>query len=1038
MKNHLFFKNKDYCYYLIAIAICLLLWFFEKYVTESFFKASEFFSKCKETPWAIIVVVLTILLSIYCLYKIFSKNREYVSHKQRATLLVVIIIYIYYRVNKSIPFVFWGFELGDYNIAWTDLLLLPLGLRLIQAFVYKTPTIANESAQALLSDKSIGSAEEDLLGYNNYVNDLLSDINTLDLSESYSIGITGEWGQGKSSFLNLLKKGVEKQNDFCLVFSPRNSKNVSTIQDDFFKQLNKTLRKHHTNLGHNFQRYKKALSIINIGWLGKLFSVVDALDVEDEKGAINHGIKRIGKRLFIIVEDFDRLTAEEIIEVLKVIDRNGDFNNTVYLTAYDKRYINSVLSKHFSNDGVQDYTDKYFQHEYSLPAQQSTVIIDFITNQLNKVLQVQEGMDVVGFRKFLKTNERIIAACLPSLRHAKRFLNIFCSRFTKIKDDVLFTDFFMLTLLRYVDINVYYALARLELVVPGNFVNYQSKMYTLIHNIDNVLEEISRHKQSRMLLGLLFSKEEIDWVDPQPINRIRWINSFDLYFYDYRSDRAYYKDLVPLFVADSDREAFHLLDAGIERGQNSDIEDFLCSRKIDWINNAHLLSRQIKLLCYLNHRQGRSASLEDEISSFMEVQTAKEYASHFGSDEFKQIVEDSFRDALAFSSVELGLLFIREIDDINENKSFGNSLFFSEEELEGLAEWAQRYYYQQYGSPDFNFNTAFSLANIRTSLHNILTIVVEPAKAELVSLMQQHPEDFAEEIVTYQIVNKDGDRLLRLSFNSSFLADQFFPANGVDFDDWVGLLPSEYAQYVLRAVYKAYMAGKKPLQVKALKDDYDKGDFDALYEAVLKDAVSRLDATVQDIIEEDSAFDLDGLKKRIRADGEEIRASIHRLVEAKVIDAKYLKLKDKVVPFVVGDFVQLRWNVFVSLNKGRSIKTNLFIISGIQDDNQYMLDGWYRSFLKEDLRPVFIDDEVTQNIYYDPTIAAPIVVSGEPIPTFRTNYDYFMKHFESCYDEEKVSFKERVEQQGFLYVHEVQHWLREKFEGDDLKIKEVY
>lgn len=1033
MKNRLFIKNKDYYYYIIAIVSCLLLWFFEKYITEAFKKAAFFFSRCGETPLAIIVVTLTLCLTGYCLCKLFGKNKEYVSHKQRATLLVFAIVYVYYRVRKNAPFEFWGFELCGYSVAWTDLLLFPLALRLIQAIVYKAQTTANESTQALLSDKSIESAEEDLLGYNNYVNDLLSDINTLDLSESYSIGITGDWGQGKSSFLNLLKQGVEKQKDLCLVFSPRNSKSVSTIQDDFFNQLNKTLRKHHTNLGHSFKRYKKALSIINTGWLEKVFSFIDALDVEDEKKAINHGMQRIGKRLFIIVEDFDRLTAEEILEVLKVIDRNGDFYNTVYLTAYDKRYINSVLSKHFGNDGMQDYSDKYFQHEYSLPAQQSAVIIDFISTYLKKALQSQDGVFDASVNKFLKTNERTIAACLPSLRHAKRFLNIFCSRYPKIRQDVYFSDFFLLTLLRYVDIQTYYALARLEIVSPGSFLNYQNKSYTLMEKmIDSDDKKVK--KPIKELLVKMFPNKTNSTNPNQFVNRICWIDSFDLYFYDYCPGRVYYKELLRLFSESSETNAFQKMDEQLEKGQATYIEDFLCSRRVDEVNNTYLLSRWIKLLCYMDHKQGRSATLELKIGSFLEVQSAKEYASVFTNEEYKQIVETALQESLSFAPSELGFMFIQEIDGINEDTIYSNALVFSHEELVEFAEWAQRYYYQQYGSPDFNFNTAFLLANIRTKQHNILTTIVEPAKAELVSLMQQHPEDFAEQIVTHQMAYNDGDRFLRLSFTPTFLVDQFFPTSGIDFDDWVRRLSSEHAQHVLKVLYNTYMARTMSLQVEALKDDYKKGDFDAFYEAVQKDSVRRLDATVQDIIEEGSVFDLDGLKKRIRANEEEIWASIQRLVDRKSVDAKYLKLTDKMDPFVKGDFVQLRWKEFVSLNKDGSIKTNLFTISGIKDDKQYELDGWTRLFSSEDLRPVFIDEDVSQIIYYDPVLAASTINPGNPTPSFRTNYDYFMKHFENCYDYDEVSFKERVEQKGFLYVHEVQHWLREEFGSDDLKI----
>ena len=1030
----MFFKNKDYCYYLYAVAIGLLLWFFVEYVTDALGKVADFLSKCGHLPFVIIIILLVVLLSVYCLWKTCGKKKEYVSHGQIAVLLLVAMVYVYYRFRKSSPFEFWGFELGGYSIAWTDLLLLPLVLRLTQAIIYKTPTISNENAQALLSDKSIRSAEEDLLGYYSYVNDLLSDINTIDLSESYSIGITGDWGQGKSSFLNLLKQEVEKQNDLCLVFSPRNSKSVSTIQDDFFNQLNKTLREHHTNLGYSFRRYKKALSIINTGWLGKVFSFIDALDVEDEKKAINHGIQRIGKRLFIIVEDFDRLTAEEILEVLKVIDRNGDFNNTVYLTAYDKRYVNSVLSKHFGNDGVQDYSDKYFQHEYSLPAQQSAVIIDFISAYLKKALQSQDGVFDANVNKFLKTNERTIAACLPSLRHAKRFLNILYSRYPRIRQDVFFSDFFLLTLLRYVDIQTYYSLARLEIVSPGSLLNYQNKSYTLIEKRISDVDNKKVRKPIKELLVKMFPNKTNIANPNQLVNRICWIDSFDLYFYDYCPGRVYYKELLQLFSDPSETSAFQRMDEELEKGQATYIEDFLCSRKVDEINNTYLLSRWIKLLCYMDHKQGRSVTLEFKIGSFFEVRSAKEYASVFTSEEYKQIVETSLRESLSFAPSELGFMFIQEIDGISENKLYSNALVFTQEELVELAVWAQKYYYLLYESLDFNYGIAFILANIKTK-QNMLNAVVKPAKLELVAMMKLHPLDFATNVVVHRLIDKDSGKYLQLFFNENFLAEQYFPVDGFGFNDWVALIPSEHAQFVLKTIHGYYMNGKKLVQVDATKEDYKKGDFDSFYEAILNDKMCQLDAAVQGAIEEGSVFDMNVLKERIRANDEEVRASIQRLVDRKSVDAKYLKLKDRMDPFVEGDFVQLRWKEFASLNKDGSIKTNLFTIIGIQDNNQIDLDGRCRSFSREELRPVFIDDDVSQNIYYDPIMAASTINPGNPTPTFRTNYDYFIKHFEHCYDYDEVSFKERIEQKGFLYVHEVQHWLREEFGSDDLKMR---
>jgi hypothetical protein len=312
--------------------------------------------------------------------------------------------------------------------------------------------------------------------------------------------------------------------------------------------------------------------------------------------------------------------------------------------------------------------------------------------------------------------------------------------------------------------------------------------------------------------------------------------------------------------------------------------------------------------------------------------------------------------------------------------------------------------------------------------------VVKPAKKELIAMMRLHSEDFAKNILIHHLIDKNSDNYLQISFNENFLVNQFFPVDGFSFNDWVKLLPDEHARFVLGIVYSHYLDGKKAIQVEALQDDYKTGDFKAFYEAIKKDSIYRLDKSVREVIEEGSVYDLSCLKDRIRASEDEIKASLTRLVEDKAIDPKYLRLKDRMVPLVECDFVQIRWKVFASLNKSHTGATNLFTILKIQDDGQYELSGLNRLFSKQELLPVFIDDEVSQHIFYNPVVAAPTVGPGQSILSYQSDHNYFMKQFENCLDYEDVSFKQRVEQKGFLYVHEVQHWLREEFGSDDLKM----
>lgn len=503
MENTRYNSIKEYRCYLWAALACLLVWLFEPYVTGLFSKVADVLSICDEEPIAIFVIALASWLSIHCLIKTFGKKKQRVSHKQIAFVMFMVLVYLGYRFYQGAPFELLGFKVCGIRFAWLDCMAFPLLFWLLQVLFYKRKRDNNGESSLLVHDKAIESAEHDILGYCDFVNDILVDINGLDLSESYSVGLAGDWGQGKSSFLNLLKQKVEQQGDLCMVFSPRNSKSATTIQEDFFGLLCQTLSEYHTNLGNNFRRYTKALSIASGGWFGKAVSVWETLNVEDEKEAINNALKRIGRRLFVIVEDFDRLTAEEILEMLKVIDRNGKLFNTIYFTAYDKKYVNSVLSKYFGNSNTYDYSDKYFQFEYPLPPQKSTDVATYLITRISGVVFDGDENQKNQLRSFFNSNKDLISGCVPTLRQAKRFSNLFLSRYLKVKEDVYFVDFFLLTLLKFSDVDVYNALARLELVMSG-VSNARNKILELVDGIGAAVNELSGKTRSVELLQLMF------------------------------------------------------------------------------------------------------------------------------------------------------------------------------------------------------------------------------------------------------------------------------------------------------------------------------------------------------------------------------------------------------------------------------------------------------------------------------------------------------------------------------------------------------
>lgn len=81
---------------------------------------------------------------------------------------------------------------------------------------------------------------------------------------------------------------------------------------------------------------------------------------------------------------------------------------------------------------------------------------------------------------------------------------------------------------------------------------------------------------------------------------------------------------------------------------------------------------------------------------------------------------------------------------------------------------------------------------------------------------------------------------------------------------------------------------------------------------------------------------------------------------------------------------------------------------------------------------VKMDGQEDKHIYYDPVIMASIVWSCDPVPVHHKDYIYYLDAQATfCHNKTMRDF---IAENGFRYVHELQHYLREHYQSDDLKI----
>lgn len=402
--------------------ITKLLHFIQTHAIE---ELSEFWLGCA-------VVTASTSILVY-LHKKTIRNDLYIQHKYLALATFWFLFYLYYRCIDD-TFVFWGWVHENHcYLAYTDTLFILYVFLLAKRIAYERKDCKVLTENTMILDVPIEDAADDFFGYNNMARALLSDLRATDVSKKgFSVGITGQWGIGKSSFLNLFEKQVKDSRDIVVRFYPRSSVDYKQISADFFASLSVELRKYHTGVNKLIGKYVRSLRLLDgDGWIGRSLDTLDYLLDEDDKSLIEATIEEIGRKIFIIIEDLDRLTAKEILEVLKITDRNGNFKNTYFITAYDKKYINSVLRHYLGYDENQIFTDKYFNYEYTLPAHSIFTERQYVRQYLFKHVGFVD-QDAINQSELLSAWDSLsseVIRALGVLRNVKRFLNILMSRY---------------------------------------------------------------------------------------------------------------------------------------------------------------------------------------------------------------------------------------------------------------------------------------------------------------------------------------------------------------------------------------------------------------------------------------------------------------------------------------------------------------------------------------------------------------------------------------------------------------------------------
>jgi Cdc6-like AAA superfamily ATPase len=282
-----------------------------------------------------------------------------------------------------------------------------------------------------LLDRPINSLSEDRLDRDSFIENIVHCLieehfdghgrHKASISTGFVVGLTGEWGSGKSSILKMLKSRLNKSNDVITVyFNPWIFSNNDDLFKAFFKALSdgvgrspiEQLRK----IKESLEKYEKAINLtaqaVHWGWtavsgtalfaavasvisikmagygygLGAGFAIPTAaaaagwvkiltdsipkankLSLEDEKNRLEKRILESKFAIVVLIDELDRLEDAEVKTVAQLIKAVGDINGISYLVAYDTSRVTFALGQGADDFAKRTSGSQYLEKIIQLP-----------------------------------------------------------------------------------------------------------------------------------------------------------------------------------------------------------------------------------------------------------------------------------------------------------------------------------------------------------------------------------------------------------------------------------------------------------------------------------------------------------------------------------------------------------------------------------------------------------------------------------------------------------------------------------------------
>lgn len=274
-------------------------------------------------------------------------------------------------------------------------------------------------------------------------------------TDSYSVVFYGNWGSGKTVFLRYIETKLKEKQQEVIWFNPWKCQSIQQINIDFFNLLTGVLKQYDSSLAKPILKYSDLLDSVEapkiVEYIINLFSSQED-SMSELKDHIIESLSEIKVPIYILIDDLDRMDADEILAVIGLLRNTANFPYLKYVVGCDRDYL---LEKFKEKNIDQDYLQKIFMAEFYLP--EIYAVAPYYEECCKDIEKMTQDDSVHNFFEVLYGNKpSIINQVLGNVRQAKRFARelVLDWEFAKKNStgrqlEILFEDYFWIELLKY-------------------------------------------------------------------------------------------------------------------------------------------------------------------------------------------------------------------------------------------------------------------------------------------------------------------------------------------------------------------------------------------------------------------------------------------------------------------------------------------------------------------------------------------------------------------------------------------------------------